>query len=269
MVQVLLQNTWTQPDTQLCAMRWAMSSAWLNSHTPCPNRRAFESLPRASQFDTCLRVVRSPARSVSQSAASAGEHVMTARPAASTRPDTSMSRSRRSPHSGHQPSRIPCGTANDAEQSGHRTTVTRPSDGVHNLSIRRSIRSSRSASSPADGEHTTRDHDLPDTPDATPRPAASSTSNPRNQPTEASNGPPPHTPPTNARSPAGRPNLHEHHHSARRCAPCVRRARGVRGWFWRDWRFVVACVWRRFCRGWFVLVRRIVGIDWSWFPLSG
>ena len=140
--------------------RTSMSSAWLNSHTPCPNRRAFGRRPRASQFDTCLRVVRSPARSVSQSAASAGEQVMTARPAASTRPDTSMSRSRRSPHSGHQPSRIPCGTANDAEQSGHCTTVTRPSEGVHNLSIRLSILSSRSASSPADGEHTTLDHDL-------------------------------------------------------------------------------------------------------------
>lgn len=160
MVQVLLQNTWTQPDTQLCAMRWAMSSAWLNSHTPCPNRRAFGRRPRANQFDTCLRVVRRPARSVSQSAASAGEHVMTARTAASNLPDTSISRLRRSPHSGHQPSRIPCGTANDAEQSGHCTTVTRPSDGVHNLSTRRSILSSRSASSPADGEHTTRDHDL-------------------------------------------------------------------------------------------------------------
>ena len=141
-------------------LRTSMSSAWLNSHTPCPNRRAFESLPRANQFDTCLRVVRRPAWSVSQSAASAGEHVMTARPAASNLPDTSISRSRRSPQAGHQPSRMPCGTANDAEQSGHCTTVTRPSDGVHNLSIRRSILSSRSASSPADGEHTTRGHDL-------------------------------------------------------------------------------------------------------------
>ena len=147
-------------DSPSCATRVSTNSAWLNSHTPRPSLRAFGNRPRASQFDTCLRVVRKPARSVSQSAASAGEHSITASAASSNRPATSMSKSKRSPHSGHQPSRMPCGTANDAEQSGHCTTVTLPSEGVHNRSIRRNNRSSRSANSPAEGDSTTLDHDL-------------------------------------------------------------------------------------------------------------
>lgn len=103
MVQVLLQNTWTQPDAQLCAIAHLDELGLVELPHAMPQSTRLRQTAARQPVRHLLASGAQPARSVSQSAASAGEHVMTARPAASTRPDTSMSRSRRSPHSGHQP----------------------------------------------------------------------------------------------------------------------------------------------------------------------